>query len=185
MRYDEKTGRFVTGLLWRDKPDLCNNYLRQKPVWTLCCVRLRANPELKKAYVDAMQEYIDMSVVERANDPRSDGTESQRSYIFIPHRARFMMKPDSVSTKCHIVFDASAKTSNKLSLNDNLVCGPALQLSILAIEIRFRTQKYILIGDIGKIFLQIKIQEEDRDYLRFLWKHPDEKGELKYGDGIP
>ena len=26
------------------------------------------------------------------------------------------------------------------------------------------------------MFLQIRIQEEDRDYLRFLWKDPDEKG---------
>ena len=58
-----------------------------------------------------------------------------------------------------------------------MVCGPALQLSILAIEIRFRTQKYILIRDIGKLFLQIIIQKEDRDYHHFLWKHPDVKGD--------
>ena len=62
------------------------------------------------------------------------------------------------------------------SLNDNLVCGPALQLSILAIEVRSRTKRYVLIGDIGKMFLQIRIREEDRDYLRFLWKDPDSKG---------
>ena len=69
------------------------------------------------------------------------------------------------------------KSGNKRSLNDNLVCGPALQLSILAIEVRFRKKKYVLIGDIAKMFLQIRIQEEARDYLRFLWKHPGAKGE--------
>ena len=121
-----------------------------------------------------MQEYIDMLVVERVNDPRV--TEpSRKDLYFLPHRAVY--DETRVSTKCRIIFDASAKTSNKLSLKDNLVCGPALQLSILAIEIRFRTQKYILIGDRGKIFLQIIIQEKDRNYLRFLWKHPEEKGE--------
>ena len=135
---------------------------------------LRANPELKKAYVDAMQEYMDMEVVEIVIDPRAM-EPSRKDLYFLPHRAVY--DETQVSTKCRIVFDASAKTSNKLSLNDNLVCGPALQLSILAIEVRFRTQKYILIGDIGKMFLQICIQEEDRNYLRFLWKDPDSKGE--------
>ena len=52
-------------------------------------------------------------------------------------------------------------------------------LSIFAIEARFHTSQYVLIGDIGKMFLQIGIQEEDRDYLRFLWKHPNEKGETE------
>ena len=174
MKYDSKERRFVTGLLWRDKPNLCNNYLSAKARLDTLLRRLRANPELKKAYVDAIQEYMDMHVVEIVIDPRAK-EPSRKDLYFLPHRAVY--DETRVSTKCRIVFDASAKTSNKLSLNDNLVCGPALQLSILAIEIRFRTQKYILIGDIGKMFLQIRIQEEDRDYLRFLWKDPDSKGE--------
>ena len=174
MKYDEKERRFVTGLLWRDQPDLCNNYLSAKARLDTLLRRLRANPELKKAYVDAMREYMDRQVVEIVIDPRAM-EPSRKDLYFLPHRAVY--DETRVSTKCRIVFDASAKTSNKLSLNDNLVCGPALQLSILAIEVRFRTQKYILIGDIGKMFLQIRIQAEDRDYLRFLWKDPDSKGE--------
>ena len=35
MKYDSKERRFVTGLLWRDKPDLCNNYLSAKARLTL------------------------------------------------------------------------------------------------------------------------------------------------------
>ena len=52
-----------------------------------------------------------------------------------------------------------------------------MQLSILAIEVRFRTCKYVLIGDIGKMLLQIRVREEDHDFLQFLWKDPDAKGE--------
>ena len=174
MRYDDKTCRFVTGLLWRDKPDLCNNYLSVKARLDTLLRRLRANPELKKAYVEATQEYMDMKVVERVIDPRAM-EPSRKDLYFLPHHTVYDVM--RISAKCRTVFDASAKTSNKLSLNNNLVCGPALQLSILAIEIQFCTQKYILIGDIGKMFLQIEIQEEDRNYLCFLWKHPDEKGE--------
>ena len=109
MRCDEKAGHFVTGLLWRDRPDLCNNYFSAKTrLDTLLC-KLRTNPELKKAYVDAMQEYIDMLVVERVNDPRV--TEpSRKDLYFLPHCAVY--DETRVSTS---VFDASAKTSNKLS----------------------------------------------------------------------
>ena len=162
MRYDEKARRFVTGLLWRDRPDLCNNFLSTKARLDTLLRRLHTNPELKRAYVDAMLEFIDMLVVERVNDLQAAGP-SRRDLYFLPHREVY--DATRVSTKCRIVFNDSAKTRNKLSLNNNLVCGPALQLSILSIEIRFRMQKFILIGDIGKMFLQIIIQEEDRYFL--------------------
>ena len=71
MRYDDKTRRFVTGLLWRDEPDLCNNHLSAKARLDTLLQRLRANPKHKKAYVDAMQEYMDMKVVEKVIDPRT------------------------------------------------------------------------------------------------------------------
>ena len=197
MYLDENLGGFVTGLLWCDKPDLINNYpsakgrldnplskLRANPLnnnYPSAKARLdnplsklRANPILKQAYVDAMNEYINMKVVEKVTDQNITDLV-RRDVYFLPHRAVY--DEGRLSTKCRIVFDASAKSGNKLSLNYNLVCGPALQLSFLAIEVRFRTKRYILIGDIGKMFLQIRIKEEDCNYPRFLWKHPDSKGE--------
>ena len=173
MYFDESLKRFVTGLLWRDQPDLINNFPSAKARLDNLLSKLRGNPILKKAYVDAMNEYINMQVVEKVTDPNITDLV-RRDVYFLPHRAVY--DEARLSTKCRIVFDASAKSGNKRSLNDNLVCGPALQLSILAIEVRFRTKKFVLIGDIGKMFLQIRIKEEDRDYLRFLWKDPDAKG---------
>ena len=35
--------------------------------------------------------------------------------------------------------------------------------------VRFLEHKIVLVGDIKKAFLKIKISPEDRDYLRFLW----------------
>ena len=136
--------------------------------------KLRQNPELRHAYREAMEEYIRSRVVERVDDPAAADL-SRTDVYYLPHRAVYDVS--RVSTKCRIVFDASAKSPNKKSLNDNLVCGPPLQLNILAIELRFRTKRYALIGDIGKMFLQIKVIEEDRDYLRFLWKDPERPGE--------
>ena len=116
-----------------------------------------------------MEEYIRSQVVERVHNPAA--TDPSRTDVYyLPHRAVY--DASWVSTKCRIVFDASTKTANKKSLKDNLVCGPPLQLNILAIELRFRTNNYTLIVDIGKMFFQIKVREEDRDYLRFLWEDP-------------
>ena len=96
--------------------------------------KLSQNPEHRHAYREAMEEYIRSQVVERVRDPAAAGL-SRTDVYYLPHRAVY--DASRVSTKCRIIFDASAKSPNKKSLNDNLVCGPPLQLNILAIELRF------------------------------------------------
>ena len=168
--------RFVTGLLWRVYPDLVSNFaiLRARNRLDSLMKKLSKNPELRHAYREAMEEYIRSQVVERVHDPAAADL-SRTDVYFLPHCGVY--DASRASTKCRIVFDASAESPNKKSLNDNLVCGPPLQLNILAIELRFQTKKYALIGDIGKMFLQIKVREEDRNYLRFLWRDPEKPGE--------
>ena len=173
LSYDHSNNRFITGLLWRDKPELLNNYKSARARFENLLKQLRANPKLKEAYVMAIREFFQMNVVESVSDPNA--TDPDRSDLFyLPHRPVY--DENRVSTKCRPVFDASAKTPSKKSLNECLVPGPPLQINILAIEVRFRTNKFILIGDISKMFLQINVREEDRDFLRFLWKDPDAKG---------
>ena len=109
--------------------------------------KLRQNPELMHTYHEVMEGYIRSQVVERVHDPAA-ADPSHTDIYHLPHRAVY--DTSRVSTKCRIVFDASAKTANKKSLNYNLVCGPPLQLNILAIELLFRTKKYALIGNIGE-----------------------------------
>ena len=80
------------------------------------------------------------------------------------------MRRDALTTKLRIVFDASSKaTSESPSLNDCLYSGPALTPSILKILLRFRERKIPLLGDVEKAFLNIQVQEQDRNVLRFLW----------------
>ena len=176
MSLDRVKKRFTTGLLWRGEPDLKNNYYSAKVRFETLLRKLKKDPELMLAYIEAMNDYINMKVVEKVTDLNAQDP-GRKDVYFLPHRAVYDAL--RLSTKCRIVFDASAKTGTGKSLNDCLVCGPALQLSILAIELRFRTSKVVLVGDIGKMFLQIKVREEDRDFLRFLWKDPREKGEAQ------
>jgi len=75
-----------------------------------------------------------------------------------------------------VVYDASAKPKGGLSLNDCLEKGPSLIPSLVTILIGFRNQAIALSADIEKAFLQIGIDESDRDAIHFLWVADPRKG---------
>ena len=47
--------------------------------------------------------------------------------------------------------------------------GPCMIPLLFDIIIRFRTYKVALVSDIQQAYLNVEINEEDRDFLRFLW----------------
>ena len=65
---------------------------------------------------------------------------------YLPHQA--VIKKDRETTKLQIVFDATSKTKNGLSLNDSLQTGTCLLPLLNDILIRFRIGKYGLVADI-------------------------------------
>ena len=65
-----------------------------------------------------------------------------------------------------VVYNAS---SNSPSLNDCLHKGPNLIPLILDIMIRFRAYKIVMTSDMEQAFLNVEVNEEERDFLRFLW----------------
>lgn len=75
----------------------------------------------------------------------------------------------SNTTKVCIVFDASAKASNGVSLNDTLLVGPTIQNKLFAHLIRFRTYNYVLTADIKKMYCQVLLHEDNCRYKRILW----------------
>ena len=85
---------------------------------------------------------------------------------YIPHHP--VIRDDKITTKIDIVFDASAR-NNGPSLNDGLYKGPHLTPLLYHILLRFCSHVVALTSDLGKAFLQINVNENDLDYLRFLW----------------
>lgn len=55
---------------------------------------------------------------------------------YLPHDA--VVKKSSLTTKVHIVFDASMKTDNRISFNDAQYVGPTIQNDLFSIILRFR-----------------------------------------------
>ncbi|KRY04254.1 hypothetical protein T12_13602, partial [Trichinella patagoniensis] len=63
-------------------------------------------------------------------------------------------------------------------LNRQLEVGPNLQIDLLKALLRFRRYRVGLQADIQKMYLQVRIAEQDRDACRFLWR--DKSCELSH-----
>ncbi|XP_018400048.1 PREDICTED: uncharacterized protein LOC108777614 [Cyphomyrmex costatus] len=123
--------------------------------------RLNANLELRAQYEQAINEYLVRGHASLIENPRDNG-------YYMPHHA--VIKDSSNTTKLRVVFDASAKSSNGLSLNDLLMVGPTIQDKLFSHLIRFRTYRYVITADIEKMYLQVLVHAEDRQFQRFLWR---------------
>ena len=62
------------------------------------------------------------------------------------------VKDSSVTTKLIVVFDASAKTSTDVSLNDTLMVGPMVHSSLVDVLLRFRLHPIALMAEVSKMY---------------------------------
>ena len=85
----------------------------------------------------------------------------------MPHKE--VIKECRSTTKLRIVFDASAKYKGTSSLNEGLYKGPCLNADLYSLLLKFRIYPIAITADIEKAYLQISINKEHRDFLRFLW----------------
>ena len=157
-------GRYEVALPWnRNKSELLDNeHLAHKRLLSLSR-KLESNPELKEKYNSVFVEYEAQGFIEEIS---SEVAESKPVY-YMPHHP--VIKEDSTSTRVRPVFDASAVGVNGISLNDCVEAGPSLIPSLVEVLLRFRRWNVALSADITKAFLQVSVQEEDRNAHRFLW----------------
>ena len=81
--------------------------------------------------------------------------------------------------RVRVVFDASAKYQGT-SFNENLLPGIDFLNNLVNVVTKFRTGKYAVIGDIDKMFHQVRVCESDIDVLRFVWREKPEDELLDY-----
>ena len=87
-------------------------------------------------------------------------------YIWLPHRPVYK-NDDQATTKIRAVFNCSLKTSpDKPSLNEASYQGVNNMQCMLMLIMLFRTNKFVLLGDLRQAFLQIYLKSL-RDKNRF------------------
>ena len=164
----KEKSHYKTALLWKHEPNLPNN--RAMAVSRLHSTekKLKKNPELAEKYQNVINDYVTNGHA-RKMSPEEAKIATPKTW-YLPHHA--VLNPNKPG-KVRVVFDAASKFDG-VSLNDNLLTGPDLLNNLVGILLRFRSGKIGVMADVQQMFHQVRVCEEDRDSLRFLWRDLDE-----------
>ncbi|GBM37030.1 hypothetical protein AVEN_31871-1 [Araneus ventricosus] len=158
-----KDGRYgVSMALSRDPSCLRNSKdmaVRQiNSLWK----RLPKDSEYLSLYTDFLREYEDLGNLERV----AESSEPPTQY-YIPHHG--VLRPDKLTAKLRVVFNASSPTTTGISLNDILMKGNVIE-DVFQTIFRFRTHKFAFTTDIQKMYWQILIDRDQQDLQLIVWK---------------
>ncbi|XP_036335417.1 uncharacterized protein LOC118745857 [Rhagoletis pomonella] len=164
--YDD-AGRYIVKLPFRDdSPRLGDSYTSARKQFASLERRFERDESLFNQYKAFMEEYIALGHMEKI--PASEVNKSCEKVFYLPHHP--VLKPDSRSTKCRVVFNGSAKSASGAALNDLLAVGPTIQRDLTSLLLNFRRYRIGLCGDIVKMYRQVLVHHDDRDYQRILWR---------------
>ena len=166
----EPDGRYVVELpRTADRPKLGESRSR-------AIQRFKQNEKslLRKGRLDdfnaVLREYVELDHAELV--PKNEKLPPNVFYLPV-HR---VFKESSTTTKLRAVFDASARSTNGVSLNDTLEAGPNLYPLLPDVLIRFRYHKIGLSADISKMFREILLSQKERNLHRFFMR--DVEGQI-------
>ncbi|XP_062538129.1 uncharacterized protein LOC134206429 [Armigeres subalbatus] len=127
--------------------------------------RLSLHPDLKQQYQDFMAEYESLDHCKEV-DVRKDSHDILKWYL--PHHA--VLRPSNTTTKCRVVFDASAKVAGR-SLNDVMKIGAIIQSDLQSIALRFRFPLFVLATDVAKMYRQVLVDQRHTPLTRVFWRN--------------
>ena len=160
-----KNGHYEVGMLWKD-PNIHSKNNKVLAVQRLESLekRLIKNLDKAKQYSDTTKKYVELGCATKLSTTESTPTNNMTFYI--PHH--YVTNPNKQNI-FRVVFDALAKFAGA-SLNCYLLKGSDLLNSLVTVLLRFRNGKYSISADIEKMFHQIFVKQNERNYLRFLWR---------------
>lgn len=133
--------------------------------------RLDRNQELRQQYCEFMDEYLRLGHMSLILN--NDIEKPSDQCLYLPHHA--VIKEASSTTKLRVVFNASSQTASGMSLNKSLLTGPTLQPELTTILLRWRNHKIALCADIEKMYRQILVHPDDREFQRIVWRRESNK----------
>ena len=162
-------GHWETRYPWiKDPRQLVNNRRAAEGILRSTERRISKDPARKEAFLHQMQDMVDRNVARKLSNAEMEAYDGPVFYL----SCHEVMKKDSISTPFRIVF--SSKQHMGQALNDFWAKGPDLLNNPLGILLRFREERYAMIGDIRKMYHTVKLKEGiDQHTHRFLWRDCD------------
>ncbi|CAG4955152.1 unnamed protein product [Parnassius apollo] len=165
------SGRYVVRLPFREENPFCkgcgSRAIAEKRFKSLE-KRLGRDVDLKERYKQVIEEYLQLRHM-RKIDKRD---KIRDAAVYLPHHA--VIREDKTFSKVRVVFNASEKDNNGVSLNYTLMVGPTLQSDLRHTVLRWRFHPIALVSDIVKMCRQVRISDEDAIFQRVLWRDSSE-----------
>ena len=176
----DNDGRLIMPLTWNNKNShlLSKNYHLALNILESNFNRFKNDPVKLKMYDDVFKEQERLGIIEKIEDIKQLMIEHPEC-SFLAHMGVFRMTHES--TKCRVVFlsNLCEKSKGSVSHNQAILPGPNLNHKITTAVMMHRFDKLMLIFDIEKAFLNIKLYETDQYRLVFLWYNNVEKCDYK------
>ncbi|XP_063406647.1 uncharacterized protein LOC134690610 [Mytilus trossulus] len=159
--HTSENGRLSAPLPFRrDRPKLQNNYHQARQRAENLSRSFKRDSTKQQHFVEFMKKIFVNNHAE-AVTPARKGEEVWYLPIFGVYHAK-------KQSKIRVVFDSAAKY-NGLCLNDILMKGPDLTNNLVGVLLKFRKGKVAAIADVEQMFFSFEVNEEHRNYLRFVW----------------
>ena len=123
-------------------------------------MKMEKDQKFKQEYVAFLNDILESNYAEKV--PEEELSQTQIWYV--PHHGVYHPK----KKKLRVVFDCAASYKGA-SLNTELLQGPDLTNSLIGVLLRFRKEPVGMMADIKSIFYQVRVDQSQVDYMRFLW----------------
>ncbi len=174
IRFCLTVERYFISLIFRPEITLKSNFDIALKRLNYTEKKFMRRPDKALAYKEQVQEVLQKDWAEEVDLDlaTSKGLRESGTY-YLPHS--IVERPDAETTKNRLVFDGSCRNSSGVSLNDALFSGPKTQADLFLLLLSFRLHRIVLKADLSKMFHTFCLENNDRDYVRFLWRDsPDE-----------
>ncbi|XP_063380261.1 uncharacterized protein LOC134666885 [Cydia fagiglandana] len=160
-----ESGRYHVSWPWKDyPPELPTNY--GLAYGRLVGLVKRLDKETLSMYEKTLSDQLEKKIIEEVPNKK----ERDHPIHYLPFHGVM-----ATGKALRLVYDASAKVKNAKSLNECLYAGPMMLEDLTGLLIQFRCHNVGLTADVEKAFLQIGLNNNDRDVTRFLWLKDTEK----------
>ena len=166
--YRDEANRFVVPLPKKLEADPLGESRSQAVRRFLSLERSLRNKGQFQEFATAMDEMAHAELV-----PEADLQKPCSEVFYMPMQA--VVKSSSTTTKVRAVFDASAKTSSGVSLNDQLLVGPTVHSPLINVLMRFRLHRIAFTTDVSRMYRAVVLHPSDRDLHRFVWRRDPEE----------
>nr|XP_040038592.1 uncharacterized protein LOC120822745 [Gasterosteus aculeatus aculeatus] len=124
--------------------------------------KMERNEKFHQEYTSFLENVISSDYAEMV--PQDELRCGEDNLFYIPHHGVYHPRKG----KLRVVFDCGAKFKGT-SLNEQLLQGPNLTSSLIGVFLRFRQEPVAFMSDVKSMFYQVRVADEDKDFLRFLW----------------